>query len=300
VNLSSTAHSVVGTYSSDSWSFTGTANYNNITATTISDTISQATPIGQTSPTATAITYGQALSSSTISGTYTNLSGIAVPGSFAFATPSKIPDLGGTTNVSAAFTPTDTANYNSPLAFIISVRINPSPVASFTMATTKNTSANLATNKLVLLASDAGVVLSISGVSATSANGGTVIRTGAYITYTPATDFVGADSFTYTLSDNAGGSTVGTVSVTVNTINASSTLTDLVIADSVATVTASGKPGVTYDVQASDTANGPWTTLGTATADAANGVVSYDDIDYPNHMSRFYRLAAQKSKYLNL
>ena len=37
----STTHTNVGTYSSDSWSFTGTANYNDIGSTAITDTISQ-------------------------------------------------------------------------------------------------------------------------------------------------------------------------------------------------------------------------------------------------------------------
>ena len=39
VNVSNTTHTNAGTYASDTWSFTGTANYNNITATTISDVI---------------------------------------------------------------------------------------------------------------------------------------------------------------------------------------------------------------------------------------------------------------------
>ena len=42
VDVSNTTHTVAGTYSSDSWSFTGTANYNDIAATTISDTINKA------------------------------------------------------------------------------------------------------------------------------------------------------------------------------------------------------------------------------------------------------------------
>jgi hypothetical protein len=42
VDVSNTTHTNAGTYSSDSWSFTGTANYNNIAATTITDTIMKA------------------------------------------------------------------------------------------------------------------------------------------------------------------------------------------------------------------------------------------------------------------
>jgi hypothetical protein len=42
--VSTTTHTAAGTYSSDTWSFAGTANYNNIAATTITDTINKATP----------------------------------------------------------------------------------------------------------------------------------------------------------------------------------------------------------------------------------------------------------------
>ncbi|MCG3147259.1 MAG: hypothetical protein PCFJNLEI_00698 [Verrucomicrobiae bacterium] len=39
-----TTHTAAGTYSSDSWSFTSTGNYNNISVTTITNTINKATP----------------------------------------------------------------------------------------------------------------------------------------------------------------------------------------------------------------------------------------------------------------
>ncbi len=42
VDVSNTNHTSAGTYATDTWSFTGTANYNNIAATTITDTISKA------------------------------------------------------------------------------------------------------------------------------------------------------------------------------------------------------------------------------------------------------------------
>src|SRR6185436_18822035 len=43
VDVSNTTHTNAGTYASDSWSFTGAANYQNIAATTITDTINKAT-----------------------------------------------------------------------------------------------------------------------------------------------------------------------------------------------------------------------------------------------------------------
>ena len=42
VNLTNTTHTNAGIYNTDSWTFTGTANYNNIAATTITDTINKA------------------------------------------------------------------------------------------------------------------------------------------------------------------------------------------------------------------------------------------------------------------
>jgi hypothetical protein len=41
------------------------------------------------------------------------------------------------------------------------------------------------------------------------------------VTYTPATDYVGTDSFTYTISDGNGGTATGTVNITVNSTGGS-------------------------------------------------------------------------------
>ncbi|MEI6084335.1 MAG: MBG domain-containing protein [Verrucomicrobiota bacterium] len=103
----STTHTAAGTYSSDSWSFTGTANYNNIASTTITDTISVATPTVSVWPTASGITYGQALSASTLSG-----GSASVAGNFTFTTPSTTPGA-GTYSAAVTFTPNDTANYTT-------------------------------------------------------------------------------------------------------------------------------------------------------------------------------------------
>jgi hypothetical protein len=50
VDVSNTAHVNAGIYSSDSWSFTGTANYNNIAATPITDTIAKANAVVVVTP----------------------------------------------------------------------------------------------------------------------------------------------------------------------------------------------------------------------------------------------------------
>lgn len=60
-----------------------------------------------------------------------------------------------------------------------------------------------------------GEVLSILSVSATSAQGGTVMLVGQQVRYSPAPGFTGLDSFTYTLSDGRGGTDTATVEVEV-------------------------------------------------------------------------------------
>ncbi len=90
---------------------TDAADYNNVT-NVVSVSVGKQTPVVSTAFTATGITYGQTLASSTPSGALTNAAGAAVPGGFAF-TNSGIAPNAGTTNVSVIFTPTDAADYNN-------------------------------------------------------------------------------------------------------------------------------------------------------------------------------------------
>jgi len=185
------------------------------------------------------------------------------------------------------------ANYTT-IGATGAVRINPAPASPYVLQTTKNTPATNATSKLVAMAGDAGVTLSVS-LSGTDlgspAHGSISLNGGDKIIYTPATDYVGADTFTYTLSDDAGGSSTGTVSVTVNEANVSMTLTIQVVGDT-AIVTGSGIPNQGYDVQISpDLSN--WSDYASTNA-AANGVVIFTDPDpVSNHGTRSYRLKQQ-------
>lgn len=63
-----------------------------------------------------------------------------------------------------------------------------------------------------------GDTLTVSGVSATTTAGGAVTLTGDTLLYTPSTDFVGADSFTYTVRDGSGATDIATVNIDVRNL----------------------------------------------------------------------------------
>jgi large repetitive protein len=93
--VSNTTHTTAGTYANDSWSFTGTANYNNIGSTAITDTINPAA-----APTVTGVT------STTANGTYGAGSVITPTVSFSEAvnvtgTPQLALNSGGTASYSS-------------------------------------------------------------------------------------------------------------------------------------------------------------------------------------------------------
>jgi hypothetical protein len=86
-------------------------NYNNA-STTVSVTTSKATPTITTAPTASGITFGETLASSSLTG------GLAsTDGTFAFTTPGTSPAV-GTANQGVTFTPTDTGNYNNAITTV--------------------------------------------------------------------------------------------------------------------------------------------------------------------------------------
>jgi outer membrane protein OmpA-like peptidoglycan-associated protein len=75
-------------------------------------------------------------------------------------------------------------------------------------------------NPIAVLANDSdadGDALTITAVS-TPAHG-TAVTAGSGVAYTPATGYLGSDSFTYTISDGRGGSATATVHISVETPN---------------------------------------------------------------------------------
>ncbi len=100
------------------------------------------------------------------------------------------------------------------------IEFNDPPTAVNDTATVAEDSAETIIDVLAndTTAPDEGEVLTVTEVSAAT-NGGAVRITNNMIGYTPASDFAGEDTFTYTISDGNGGTAVGTVTVTVTNVN---------------------------------------------------------------------------------
>jgi hypothetical protein len=104
---------------------TASANYNTVSGTA-SVTVNKATPTFTAWPTASAITYGQTLASSTLSG-----GTASVAGTFAWTTSSTAPGV-GTASQNVTFTPTASANYNT-VGGTASVTVNKATQAALTL-----------------------------------------------------------------------------------------------------------------------------------------------------------------------
>ncbi len=135
-----------------------TTDYTTATGT-VSLTVNKATPTITTPPTASAITYGQTLASSTLSG------GVgSVDGTFAWTTSSTKPTAAGTPSYSITFTPTDVTDYNTATG-TASVLVNPaSQTVTFTQPTSPITygSANTVTLSATGGASDNAVTFTVA------------------------------------------------------------------------------------------------------------------------------------------
>lgn len=138
--------------------------------------------------------------------------------------------------------------------------VNDPPVAlNDTFSVFRNSTVNV----LEVLANDTSGVddpnaetLTITSVSTGSAGGTIAIgSSGLTITYTPASEFQGTESFTYTLSDGRGGTTTGSVTVSVDVQNPPPTpQNDSFTLEEDAAI-------ATYDVLQNDTTNDPNETL---------------------------------------
>jgi hypothetical protein len=277
-DVSGTTHTNAGTYSSDTWSFTGTTNYNNIAATTITDTISKANATVVVDP--YSVTYdGNAHTATVVSITGANGETGATVGTV---------DVSNTSHTNAGTYAADywfftgTANYNDIGNTTITDQIDKAN-ASFTVTPYDVTYDGQ---------SHTASVSTITGVNGeTGATVGTVDVSGT--THTNAGTYTG-DPWSFTATANYNDSN-GTVDDNIDKANASFTVTPYNVTydgaahtATVSTITGvNGETGATVgtvDVSGTTHTNaGPyngdaWSFTGTANYNDSNGTVD-DNID---------------------
>jgi alpha-galactosidase len=204
------------------------------TTTMVSVTVNKATPTIVSLPTASAITVGDTLASSTLTG-----GSASTPGTFRFTTPSTSPSA-GTSNQSITFTPTDTTNYQTTTG-TVSVVVNPVEVppapeitGSGTFSAFSSTYANASSAQTftvsgvdlstgITAAAPAGFEVSADGLSYAAS-----IAVGAAGTIAPTTISVRlaastpAGSYSGNITLNSAGATQQILSISSGTVAAKS------------------------------------------------------------------------------
>lgn len=134
-----------------------------------------------------------------------------------------------------------------------------------------------------------GGLVTLASVSATSTNGGTVVLNGVTVTYTPVLGFVGADRFSYVVSDPLGAqSTVSAQIAVLPPELVVNTIQPPVVTRQGVSFGFVGLPGNTYQVLRAVTPLGPWLDAGTVWM-RSDGTGQYSDTAPPPSQA-FYRV----------
>jgi autotransporter-associated beta strand protein len=142
---------------------------------------------------------------------------------------------------------------------------------------------NLATN---WTDADADPLALTSGISST--NGATVSYDSSYVYYTNANDV--ADEIDYTIADGQGGTAAGVINVVIGAVPNSSVGAAVINGNGSVTLSFTGVPWYTYQVEAATDLAPPvvWTTVSTNTADGV-GAWQFTDTQATNYPNRYYR-----------
>jgi len=136
-----------------------------------------------------------------------------------------------------------------------------------------------------------GDTIALTAVSASSTNGGSVGLSGSWVVYTPLTNFIGRDQFTYTLTDGQGGQTQGTVVLSVVSVATPATNhLAIQVQPGSRLIFFAGAASQNYVVQCADSLTGPWQDLSPSLMASATGFVEYNDLLMPPAPVRFYRI----------
>jgi len=202
----------------------------------------------------------------------------------------------GIGSTSVTVTATDIHGNTTNCSFTVTVILDHAPVTgSINLGAVANHPRALLIDKVLGEASDLdNNTLTLTTVSANSTNGGTVTLTETNIIYTPATNFAGADLFTYTISDGHSGTATGSVLILVlSESDASLNQVGQPTATTNGTVVVrfAGIPGTTYSVQRSSD-QVTWSSAGTYLV-PATGIAEFTDSTPAAQPPYYYRTVIQ-------
>ena len=164
---------------------------------------------------------------------------------------------------------------------------HPPVVADVTYYRSKDTSFKIPITSLLTNATDVdGDTLGLQSVGA-STNGATILTNGTYVYYVPVSGTNTNDSFTYTVNDGFGGSTLANIAVVVYSAAGPAQLS--APSNGVVNITFFGIPNYTYVVQTTTNLSTPWWNLSTNTA-GTNGSWFFTDPNATN-AQQYYRSA---------
>jgi hypothetical protein len=240
-----------GYYGADSFTFTVNDGTSTSTAAPVTITVNPPPPT-PTNP-SVSVNY-QTATSITLSATGQG------PITYAVATQPTHGTLTGTAP-SLTYTPTGTyvgsdlftytaTNTGGSAVGTVTITVQPAPVVPVAQNSSVAVAYNTATPITAVAGGGNGNTLSYSRVTA-PAHGTLSAFTGAVATYTPTSGYIGADSFTFKVTDGTSTSNVATVSITVNQASpvASSQSVTTAFATAVSiTLVATGPPTITYSV----------------------------------------------------
>jgi hypothetical protein len=191
----------------------------------------------------------------------------------------------------------DVSGNTNTCSFLVMVDRAPVVQASVSAYPLENQLLTLSLAKLLAVVSDPdNDPLSVIAAGPASTNGGTVTLTGTSVTYQPVTDFVGADLFSYIISDGRGGLATNTVVVTVASSNGLSpnVVYGPVVSNGLFIVRFAGIPGYTYTIEATDDIGSPsWTKKTNLTAPTVDQGLGVGIFEFSESVgaatSRYYR-----------
>jgi len=235
------------------------------------------------------------LPTATVTTAWTKISG---PGTVTFGNTAAVDTtavFGAIGTYTLRLTASDSASLSATDDVVITVNAasaNTAPVANAQSATTAEDSAKA----LTLSGSDANND-ALSFAIVTQPANGTLSGSAPSVTYTPAANYNGADSFTFKVNDGKADSAAATVSLTVTAVNDAPTLSQAASADA---TTVSPTIGTTVRVAASDVDGDAlsyaWTSSGPGTASFATAAAASSTVTFSNVGTYVLRVAISDGK----